>query len=362
METTQDVIFEVIAGKGGDVGIISLNRPTALNSLNLEMVHAMHAQLKLWASDVDIKAVIVRAVPGRAFCAGGDLRTTYESMQAKSQGAIHFFRDEYKLNSIIYHFPKPYIALLDGITMGGGVGISIHGSHRVATEKLMFAMPETGIGFFPDIGATYFLPRLSGKLGYYLGLTGARLNADDSVALGLAQYKVNAAVIPNLIEAIAQHQFVADAKASVSKILQAFQQSVASTKILEQQPEIDRCFSHRTMEEILASLQQASGSLCMEAAAVLPKKSPTSLKVSLRALQQGAELDFDTCMQLEYRLASHFAQGYDFKEGIRAVIIDKDQTPHWQPSTLAGVTEEVVERYFTPLVEERLAGNIINEL
>ena len=173
--TNDDVIFTEIKGRLGDIGLITLNRPRALNSLTLEMIKAIHRELLAWRKANHIKAVMINAVPGRAFCAGGDLRLTYERMQAKEAHIAHFFWDEYELNCCIFHYPKPYIALLDGITMGGGVGISIHGSHRVATDKLVFAMPETGIGFFPDVGASYFLPRLPHQFGFYLGLTGARI-------------------------------------------------------------------------------------------------------------------------------------------------------------------------------------------
>src|SRR3989338_2126316 len=190
MSDDQEVLFEEIAGQGGHLGVITLNRPQILNSLNQTMIDAMYAQLNKWAIAPDIKAVVIRAAPGRAFCAGGDLRFTYERFKNKDPLLSTFFRDEYQLNRLIYHFPKPYIALLDGITMGGGVGISIHGSHRVATENLLFAMPETGIGFFPDVGGTYFLPRLPGRIGYYLGLTGARIKTDDCVTLGISQHKV----------------------------------------------------------------------------------------------------------------------------------------------------------------------------
>src|ERR1700733_14044983 len=166
----QDVLFHVLPGQAGDIGIITLNRPTVLNSLNHVMINAMFQQLTAWEKDLTIKVVVILGAGDRAFCAGGDLRFTYELYQQKSDQIALFFKNEYRLNSLIYHYKKPYIAFLDGITMGGGVGVSIHGSHRIATERLLFAMPETGIGLFPDVGGTYFLPRLYGKMGYYLGL------------------------------------------------------------------------------------------------------------------------------------------------------------------------------------------------
>lgn len=352
MSDYTEVLFDEMSGKDGNLGIITLNRPQVLNSLNHAMIFAMQDALQRWASAPDIKAVVIRAAEGRAFCAGGDLRLTYDRARAKEAIAPHFFRDEYHLNSFIFHFPKPYIALLDGITMGGGVGISIHGSHRVATENLMFAMPETGIGFFPDVGGTYFLPGLPGKTGFYLGLTGVRLNSDDCVALGLTQQKVPHASLPGLLQAIADGPFDDDSRASVTRIIEQFQVPVQASSIMDQKEAIDSCFSEDSMEAIMRALRKSNSVLCNDAAHILLKKSPTSLKVTLRALQEGQYLDFDACMRQEYRLACHFLQSHDFLEGIRAVIIDKDQRPVWHPATLEEVTENEVETYFSPLTEE----------
>jgi enoyl-CoA hydratase len=343
-------LFTEVAGKEGNLGLITLNRPAVLNSLNHAMVHAMHAQLKDWAAATHIKAVVIRAAEGRAFCAGGDLRLTYDRIKARDPMMIEFFRDEYQLNRAIFHFPKPYIALLDGITMGGGVGISIHGSHRVATERLMFAMPETGIGFFPDVGGTYFLPRLPGSLGTYLGLTGARLGSDDCVAIGLAQVKVAQQSLTELLDALAECKFGHDARQSVTDTLARFRLDLAPSKLMNEKSEIDKCFSQNTVEQLIEQLQHSTGSFCKDALSILAKKSPTSLKVTLHAMQQ--HLDLDACMRQEYRLVSRFLQGHDFAEGIRAVIIDKDQKPHWQPDTITGVKESEVEKYFAPLQEE----------
>jgi enoyl-CoA hydratase len=223
MNSYTEVLFDEYEGKDGNLGIITLNRPEVLNSLNHDMIEAMHKQLIQWATAAHIKAVIIKAVPGRAFCAGGDIRLTYDRCKKHDPAAAEFFQDEYQLNRCIFHFPKPYIALLDGITMGGGVGISIHGSHRVATEKLLFSMPETGIGFFPDVGGTYFLPRLPGNTGIYLGLTGARIHSDDCVALGLTQHKVASEQLSQLIAALAQQSFGANANEAVTQVIQQFQ-------------------------------------------------------------------------------------------------------------------------------------------
>lgn len=346
MSNNAEVLFETLPGKNGDMGVITLNRPAVLNSLNQFMVHAIHAQLEFWAAAQHVKAVVIRGAGERAFCAGGDLRLTYERIQQQESSLADFFEYEYQLNQLIFHFPKPYIALLDGITMGGGVGLSIHGSHRVATEHLLFAMPETGIGFFPDVGATYFLPRLRGKFGFYLGLTGARLASDDCVALNIAQQKVARAALPELLQALAETSFADDARATVTQVIDQFCTASQPSILIEQQNVIDACFSATTVEDILQNLQHAENKLCTDAASMLRAKSPTSLKVTLRALQAGVHLDFDACMRQEFQLATHFLQGHDFLEGIRAVIIDKDQSPAWKPSTLAEVKEQEIEKYF----------------
>jgi len=347
-----EVSFEEMQGNGGHLGVITLNRPTVLNSLNHAMVNAMYAQLLAWEHADHIKAVVIRAAEGRAFCAGGDLRLTYDRMKARDPVMTSFFYDEYQLNRKIFHYPKPYIALLDGITMGGGVGISIHGSHRVATDRLLFAMPETGIGFFPDVGGTYFLPRLSNRLGYYLGLTGARISSDECVHLGIAHHKISQEALPQLLNDLAQTSFTDDSRAAVSTIIEKYRVPVKSSPLMDQQQMINHCFSANTMEEIMYALQQCENSICKEAVVAINKKSPTSLKISLRAMQAGSKSDFDTCMRQEYRLVSRFLLGHDFAEGIRAVIIDKDQMPKWNPSSIEDVTNANVEKYFAPLTEE----------
>lgn len=352
MQTQDEVLFDEMKGSDGYLGLITLNRPRALNSLTHTMIIAMHGQLQQWANDTKIKAVVIKAVEGRAFCAGGDLRLTHHRFHQNDPALKEFFRDEYQLNRFIFHFPKPYIALLDGITMGGGVGISLHGSHRVGTDHLLFAMPETGIGFFPDVGGTYFLPRLPGMIGFYLGLTGARINSDDCVAIGLTQEKVAREMLPSLIQTLAEHPFAKDAKATVSEIIARFKIHHGPSKLLENQKVIDTCFKPTSMEEIVRLLNHSDNAICKEAVSALNTKSPTSLKVTLKALHEGQHLDFDACMQQEYRLTSHFLEGGDFIEGIRAVIIDKDQTPHWHPSSLEGVTHHEVNKYFAPLSKE----------
>lgn len=347
---TDHVLFSVMPGNDGDLGIITLNRQQALNAINLAMVEAMLKQLRAWQVNHSIKAVVITASPGRAFCAGGDLRHTYDKNHLRISEMSDFFRTEYQLNKTIYHFPKPYIALWDGITMGGGVGISIHGSHRVATENLLFAMPETGIGFFPDVGGTYFLPRLPNKMGYYIGLTGARLKLADCIALGIATDHVTSDKLPELIKTLAVTKFRSDAV--VSEIIHKFSKNVDTSPLMQHQALIEKAFTAVSMETLMEQLKSDPGEFCARAYDELLKKSPISLKVTLHALHVASELNFDNSMQQEFRLACRFLEGHDFSEGIRAVIIDKDQNPKWLPADLKEVSDEEVNSYFTPLIKE----------
>jgi enoyl-CoA hydratase/carnithine racemase len=356
-----EVLFSEIPGVEGDLGVITLNRPHVLNALNHTMVQVIYAQLQTWAVAPSIKAVIIRAVAGRAFCAGGDLRSVYQHyLQHQHNGAMQFakdvtpftvaaaafFRDEYQLNSMIFNFPKPYIAFLDGITMGGGVGLSVHGSHRIATDNLLFAMPETSIGFFPDIGGTYFLPKLPQKIGFYLALSGAKLTVDDCLALGIVTQKVTSMALPDVMAALAAQSFGNNAQAAVTEIIAHFTAPAADAKIMTEATMVNSFFSADNVEEIMQSLEKQQTTFGQATSAALQKKSPTSLKVTLRALLRGQTLSFAECMRQEYHLAYHFICSHDFIEGIRALIIDKDQMPHWQPQTLAAVTEEMVQAYF----------------
>lgn len=350
---TQDILFEELEGAGGKLGVVILNRPAVLNSLNYDMIIAMQHKLDAWAVSPEIKAVVIRAAEGRAFCAGGDIRVVYERARHHNPLMTEFFYHEYNLNRCIHHYPKPYIALLDGITMGGGVGVSIHGSHRVATDRILFAMPETGIGFFPDVGGTYFLPRLPSALGYYLGLTGARLKIDDCMALGITTHHVNQSALPDIIRVLQETAFKGDPKQFVSALLAPFGVATNNqTEIQQAQADIQTCFSANSVDAILAAAQSSANPVCRDAAAMLEKKSPTSLIVTLQALTNGKNMTFDACMRQEFRLVTRFLLAHDFIEGIRAAIIDKDQKPIWQPATLSAVTKATVDEYFAPLQKE----------
>jgi len=319
------------------VARVVLNRPDALNALTLEMCLALDARLREWQDDPGIAAVLVRGEGSRAFCAGGDIRRLYE--ERAGDYPRQFYRAEYRLNARLHRFSKPYIAFLDGIVMGGGVGVSVHGSHRIATEHTQFAMPETGIGLFPDVGGSYFLSRCPGSLGMYLGLTGTRLAAADAIYCGIAQYAAPAERWPAL-----------RGPASVQSIAQP----PARPPLARYRALIDRCFDKDSVEEIRAALQAEQEPLATETLAVLDAKSPTSLKITHRQIRSGRALDFDSCMRMEWRMVNRVIAAHDFYEGTRAAIIDKDRKPRWQPARLEEVTVAEVARYFAPLPGDEL--------
>ncbi|MDR3477331.1 MAG: enoyl-CoA hydratase/isomerase family protein [Gammaproteobacteria bacterium] len=352
MEKKSEILFTEVEGIDGNLGLITLNRPEVMNALNQAMFVALGKHLKKWAADSHIKAVVIQAAEGRAFCAGGDIRSAYERKLENDPTLPDFFGEEYRLNKCIYHFPKPYIALMDGITMGGGVGISIHGSHRVATERFVFAMPETRIGFYPDIGASYFLSRLPHKIGLYLGLTGARLAYNDCLELGIVNHVVARDSFPKIIELLAQTSLDKHADATVSELINQFTRATEKSNFMFHQTEIQTCFSKKTVETIIDALEHYPSAWCEEVTNMLILASPTSLKVTLRQLQEGEKLTFDDCMKLEYRLTNRFLKSHDFFEGVRAAIIDKDNKPQWQPAALGDVKAEDIDLYFAPLSKE----------
>jgi enoyl-CoA hydratase len=315
------------------------------------MVRALTRQLAEWESEGAVTRVVVTANGQRAFSAGGDLRALYDLGRAgRYEEALVYFREEYALNARIKRYRKPYVALIDGIVMGGGVGISVHGSHRVAGDRFAFAMPEVGIGFFPDIGATWFLPRMPGALGTYCALTGERLAAGDGVAAGIATHRIASARFPELLEALCS-------AVPVDALLGAFAQPVEPGPVMARCGAIDRLFHGREVEDILSALEaEAAGGVDAQfasaTAALMRTKSPTSLKVTREQMRCGASLDFTECMRTELRIVSRIVRGHDLYEGIRAVIIDKDQAPRWQPAALAAVSAAEVERHFAPLAHE----------
>jgi len=333
----------------GGVGLLTLNRPKALNAVTHAMVLALRAQLDRWADDGAVTRVVITAAGDRAFSAGGDIRALYDLGKAGRQGeALQFWRDEYPLNALIKNFRKPYVALIDGIAMGGGVGVSVHGSHRVAGDRFSFAMPEVGIGFFPDVGATWFLPRMPGELGTYCALTGERFGVGDAVAAGIATHRVSSARFGEVLEALT-------GTVPVDAALAAFAEPAGQGTVVGRRMTIDRLFTGDMVENILAALdseassERADAEWAHKTAATIRTKSPLSLKLALAQVRRGKSWDFETCMRTEFRIVSRVLHGHDFYEGVRAVIIDKDNEPRWRPATLPDIGEAEVERHFAPL-------------
>ncbi|WP_199555193.1 enoyl-CoA hydratase/isomerase family protein [Sandaracinobacteroides hominis] len=321
---------EILFSKAGRIGLVTLNRPQALNALNRGMCVALHRQLMDWAIDDEVEAVVVEGAGDRAFCAGGDVVGLHASGTAGTAEWEGFFHDEYRMNQAIAHYPKPYIALVDGISMGGGVGISVHAPYRVATERTMFAMPETGIGLIPDVGGTHALPRFPGELGTWAGLTGARVKGGDCVAIGYCTHFVPAAEIAVLKERLAHsHE-------SIAEVLATFDSDPGPLTIPTLREGIDFHFGHDSVEAILESLDGGDDWALAQAAAIRAG-SPTSCKLTLHALREGEGAPIEACLKLEYRMVGGIKSGHDFFEGVRAQLIDKDKSPKWKPASLQDV-------------------------
>lgn len=340
-----DVRFE----KKQHCGVIILTRPKALNTINNTMVEAISAALDAWQNDADIQHILIKG-EGRAFSAGGDLLDLYKNHKS---GDLHygFFRSEYRLNARMGNYPKPIIALINGIVMGGGVGISVHGRYRVMTENAIFAMPEVGIGFFPDVGGSHFLPRLPRKFGHFLALTGERVRVGDAIKSGLATHYVPADALGELEDALTTSMDAAD-------ILEQHAAGQPCPPAKLDHDEIERLFSFDSLSAIIDSLQveQDTNPVAQAILAALLLKSPTSVAVAHRQLRDGAHISLADCMRMEYRILVQMLQGHEFYEGIRAVIIDKCNEPIWQPATLAEVSQQDVDAYFTSLGPDELTG------
>jgi enoyl-CoA hydratase len=337
-----EIDFEI----AGCCGVITLDRPEVLNALSLHMVREIARILDEWEKDPTVACVLLRAVEGRAFCAGADIRTLYEWGKAgRHEEQLGFLREEYTLDRRIKHYGKPYVSLADGIVMGGGAGLTMHGSHIVAGDAFSFAMPEVGIGFFPDIGATYFLPRLLGKVGTYLALTGARIPLGDAVAFGIASAYVpsprHAALIARLV-----------AGEDVSAAIEAERVAPPESVLMGQRHFIDGCFAAATLEAILEEIDDAGyggSDFALSTYDTIRQKSPTSLAIALRQMQIGEKLDIDEALRLEFRIASRIAERHDFYEGVRATLIDKDHRPVWSPAEIEKVVPAEIDAYFAQL-------------
>jgi enoyl-CoA hydratase len=342
---------EVLIERRGRGGFIALNRPKALNALNLGMVRAIAGALDDFERDASIRRVVVTGAGGRAFCAGGDIRLLYEQGRAGDHASqLAFWREEYRLNERIKTYSKPYVSLIDGVVMGGGVGLSLHGSHRVASERISLAMPEALIGFFPDVGAMWPLARLGRGIGAYLAFTGTRIDAGDALALGLAHRFASAAAFPALETALAGDE-------PLDAILDRFAAPPPPSNLAATADVIERCFASGEPATSLAALQQAAEAGAAPAAAIhaaMLGKSPTSQAIAARQLALYAGFSFDEALRADFRIVSRICRGHDFYEGVRALMIDKDNRPAWRPGDLEAVSAGDIEAYFATLGADEL--------
>lgn len=357
LSTSAEMDAEVLLEVKNKVGLITLNRPKALNALNLNMIRKIYPVLQKWEADPGVNLVVIKGTGGRAFCAGGDVRAVAEAGQRGDDLTKMFFKEEYALNYAIGTLKTPYVALINGITMGGGVGLSVHGHFRVATEKTLFAMPETAIGLFPDVGGGYALSRMKGKLGIFLALTGHRLKGYDVKHAGVATHFVTSEKLADLESSLLSLPSDPDIH-MVSKLLDDYDKECSDENkefSLEKfTHQINSCFDKPTMEDIISALEEDGTEWALQQIEVLNKMSPTSMKITLRQLQEGSKLNLAECLKMEYRLSQRFMEGNDFYEGIRAVLVDKDNSPKWSPSSLADVSKEKEDCYFETLGDMEL--------
>lgn len=335
---------EVLFERRGRLGVCTLNRPKAVNALTAGMVGMLLQQLTLWAQDDDVSAVLVQGAGERGLCAGGDIVAIYQDMLHGGSATADFWQTEYRVNALIARYPKPYVALMDGLVLGGGVGISAHGDVRVVTERTRTGMPETTIGFAPDVGGTYLLSRAPGETGTHAALTGAHLDAGDALFLGLADHYVPSLELPRLADALEDE--------SPEDAVARYTEQAPASVLAGQQEWIDACYASDDAEEIVRRLRAWNGAGSSEAAAAadtIEAKSPTSVKVTLASLRRAKNLTLDEALAQEYRAGLRFLAGPDFREGIRAQVVDKDRNPQWKPATLGEVLPSQVDRFFQPL-------------
>lgn len=372
---------EILTSAAAGLGHITLNRPEALHALTQPMCAAMIEALTAWRDDDAISAVLIDHAPGtRGFCAGGDIRMLAESGKGDGKAARGFFFTEYRLNHLLFAYPKPVVAVIDGVTMGGGVGISMPARFRIATENTTYAMPETGIGLFPDVGGGWYLPRKPGQVGMWLALTGARIKAADCIVAGVATHYVEAAKLDELKRALepplprgegaggegrantsgagsserpsTPNPSSAREEGRIARVIDGFATDAGAPRELTQDniERIDRIFAHDSVEAIFAALEAEGSDWAKAQLATLQTKSPQTLKVAFRQLREGARMpSFTDEMRQEYRIAARVVQRHDFLEGVRALIVDKDNAPKWNPPTLDGVTAAMLDEIFAPL-------------
>jgi len=327
------------------VGFLTLNRPEAINSLTHSMITTMHSVLADWERNDDVRAVVLSGAGERGLCAGGDVVAIYHSARANGVEARRFWRDEYLLNGYIGRYPKPYVALMDGIVMGGGVGVGAHANGRIVTDTSKVAMPEVGIGFVPDVGGTYILSRAPGLLGLHAGLTGAPFSGSDAIAMGFADHYVPHHVLADFIQAIVDD--------GVNAAVQRYAVAPPSSELVAQRAWIDECYQGETVADIVAALRGHDAGPANDAANLIASRSPTSLAVALAAVRRAARLDtLEDVLRQEYRVSCATLRTHDLVEGIRAQVVDKDRKPQWSPASLAAVGEADVEAFFAPVDDD----------
>ncbi len=342
-----DILCSILPGSFGDVGLIELNRLKALNALTHEMIVEMRAQLLEWQVASNIKAVLVRSNSEKAFCAGGDVVQLHAGDKSNIDDGMAFFKEEYLLNCLIRAYDKPYICLLNGLTIGGGVGISLHGQYPIATENFSFAMPETGIGFFPDVGGGYLLSRCHGSLGVYLGLTGKRIGRADAMLSGLIHHTIDSENQASFVQAILDADLNEHSYDTITALLLNNNKEDSNlSDLAKHQDEINQVFSLSDVGAMITKLCDMNSEWSQKTLSILQCKSPTALKVTLEQLKRVEGLSMEQTMQVEFVMASHFMKNSDFGEGVRALLVDKDKSPKWQPSSLEAVSNEMVNKYF----------------
>jgi enoyl-CoA hydratase len=342
----QDVVFSMVSDSfGKKTGLITLNRPRYLNALSSSMVTQLHDTLLEWKDDPSIKCVIVESKVSKSFCAGGDIRSLYEAKDVDFEKKINFFEIEYSLNNIIHNFGKPYISLLNGLVMGGGAGLSLHGSHPIASQNIYLAMPEAMIGFFPDVGVMYMLSRLPHNIGLWMSLTGLGINSTDAVKLGLVHSVVTYSDFDILRDEVMASDLSADAFVRVDDIVSKYVVS-SSDGMWQYRHAIEKCFSAADVEGVVSLVNLQQDAWWDDSKKALQYNSPLSLKVALQYYNLACKLNIEEVLSLDLNLSYRFLQGHDFMEGVRAKVVDKDHSPNWQPPLLSEVTNNLVDGYF----------------
>jgi enoyl-CoA hydratase len=348
---------DLIARKEGSAGVLRLNRPKAINAVTLEMFHDIDKALDVFEADPDIAVILLEGAGERGLCAGGDIRALWESSKAKGDLGKILWRDEYILNARIKKFPKPYVAFMDGIVMGGGVGLSAHASHRVVTDKTKLAMPEVGLGFFPDVGGTWLLSHSPGEIGTYFGLTGQTMNGPDAIHADFADAVVPSAKLVALREALTKVR-PGVTSAEVKPLIAGFATGETAGPVAAMQGKIDAWFGHDRMEDIVAALQSDGSEQAASTLKTLNEKSPRGMVVTLKLLRLArASSSLEECLVREYRAALEVFASDDFREGVRAAVIDKDRNPTWSPSRIEDVTPDMLAHYLAEIGPDELKFN-----